>query len=124
MIEYDNKISDFRKYLHDKEDTYNSVSLRLKKYEELHEPLIEEKLYAYKEEIEQNSAQDFISELLKEKNYYQEKYEGILKEYGLFTELKGTLFSRCPDAEEIMTDYSPKAEGRVMAMVCDQYRRL
>ena len=32
MIEFDNKISDFRKYLHDKEDTYNAVSLRLKKH--------------------------------------------------------------------------------------------
>jgi hypothetical protein len=35
IIEFENKIIDLRKYLHDKEDSFSSVITRLKKYEDL-----------------------------------------------------------------------------------------
>ncbi len=51
MVEFENKIIDLRKYLHDKEDSFSSVVARLKRYEEIAESTIEDKLANYKKEI-------------------------------------------------------------------------
>jgi len=42
---------DLRKYLQDKEESFTSVVLRLKKYEELSEPTIDDKLKLFKKDI-------------------------------------------------------------------------
>ena len=51
IVEFENKMVDLRKYLHDKEDSFSSVVARLKKYEELGESTMDDKLSTFKKEI-------------------------------------------------------------------------
>jgi len=41
MVEFENKMIDLRKYLHDKEDSFSSVVARLKRYEDLAETTLD-----------------------------------------------------------------------------------
>lgn len=41
MVEFENKMVDLRKYLHDKQDSFSSVVARLKKYEDLAESTLD-----------------------------------------------------------------------------------
>jgi hypothetical protein len=38
LVEFENKMADLRKYLHDKEESFTSVIIRLRRYEDLAEP--------------------------------------------------------------------------------------
>lgn len=61
MVEFENKMVDLRKYLHDKEDSFSSVVARLKKYEDLGENSMEDKLSNFKKEIGERHINEFIT---------------------------------------------------------------
>lgn len=71
MAEFQNKIVDLRKYLHDKEESFSSVVTRLRKYEDLPESTVQEKLHAFRKELGEKSTNEFITEIIKDKNNYK-----------------------------------------------------
>lgn len=105
MIEFENKIVDLRKYLHDKEDSFSSVVLRLKQYEELAESPMEDKLSNFKKEIGERHVNQFIAELLKEKDFYRTKFAAVANDYLTYQQTQQLVRERCPQVMEIYQDY-------------------
>ena len=96
MVEFENKMVDLRKYLHDKEDSFSSVVTRLKRYEDMQENSMEDKLSNFKKEIGERHVNDFIAEILREKNFYQQEYEKVIKDYLIFEAMKKDIGTRFP----------------------------
>lgn len=84
MVEFENKIVDLRKYLHDKEDSFSSVVTRLKKYEELGESTMDDKLSQFKKDIGDSHINEFFAIVLKEKSFYKKEYDKISKDLVVF----------------------------------------
>jgi hypothetical protein len=105
MVEFENKIVDLRKYLHDKEDSFSSVVLRLKQYEELAESPMEDKLSNFKKEIGERHVNQFIAELLKEKDFYRTKFAAVANDYLTYQQTQQLVRERCPQVMEIYQDY-------------------
>jgi hypothetical protein len=102
LVEFENKMIDLRKYLHDKEESFTSVIVRLKKYEDLAEQTIEEKLQNFKKEIGERHINDFIADLIREKNYYQTECEAMKKNYFVFAEMRNVLTSRWEGVADVI----------------------
>jgi hypothetical protein len=84
LVEFENKMADLRKYLHDKEESFTSVVTRLRRYEDLPEPTTDDKLHAFKKEINERHTNEFIADLIRERNQYQRDCEAMRKHYFAF----------------------------------------
>lgn len=105
LVEFENKMADLRKYLHDKEDSFTSVVARLRKYEDLAEPTIQDKLHTFKKEISERHTQEFIANLIKERNQYQRENEVMRKHYFAFNQLRSIIVARFEGAAELLESF-------------------
>ncbi len=105
LVEFENKMVDLRKYLHDKEESFSSVVARFRRYQDLTQPTIEQKLHTFKKEIGERHVHEFIAELIKEKNKYQRQCENMRKHYYAFNQIKNVLINRDAEAAEMIETF-------------------
>lgn len=65
---------------------------------------MEDKLSNFKKEIGERHVNQFIAELLKEKNFYQAQYEGVAKNYLAFQQQYSLIGAKCPEAQELLQE--------------------
>ena len=60
---------------------------------------MEDKLSLFKKEIGERHINEFVAEILKEKNFYRNNYEKVIKDYVAFDTMKKELLERFPEAQ-------------------------
>lgn len=116
LIEFENKMADLRKYLHDKEDSFTSVIVRLKRYEDLAEPPLEDKLHAFKKDIGERHINEFIAQLIRERNHYERQCEAMGKHYFALAEIRNIIIEKYPEVAELLEKYEHEYEVKIKAI--------
>lgn len=69
-------MNELRKYLQDKEDSFTVIVNRLRKYEDLNEVFIKDKVTQFKNDLQkQNLTNDILRNIAEERDKYKKLYE-------------------------------------------------
>ena len=105
LVEFENTINELRKYLQDKEDSFSLIVNRLRKYEDLNEAFIRDKVYQYKNDLQANNQQELFRKLAEERDHFKKLYQNTSPEIEKLSVLKSCL-ERKDTYEMFMESYS------------------
>lgn len=91
LIEFENTMSDLRKYLQDKEDSFTTVVNRLRKYEDLKEVIIKDKTHQFKNELQKPIEHELLKKTTEERDKYRKLYEQTKPEIDKLSIIKSCL---------------------------------
>ena len=83
---------------------------------------MEDKLSSFKKEIGERHVNQFIAEILKEKQYFKNEYQRIAEDYIGFQAMKTQLGEVSPEAQLILSAYEEENGEKLEAVVGSVYR--
>ena len=74
---------------------------------------MDDKLSLFKKQIGERHINEFVAEILKEKNFYRNNYEKIMKDYVAFETMKKDLLLKFPEAQQVIDNYEEENKEKL-----------
>ena len=83
---------------------------------------MDDKLSLFKKQIGERHINEFVAEILKEKNFYRNNYETIMKDYVAFEAMKKDLLEKFPEAQQVIDSYEEENKEKLDELVRNVYK--